>query len=87
MNTISTAIAKAIDAHATELILLVAAVPFLIAYWRTRDQMIGTMLGGIIGGLLTICTKRATTNVENVTVDQTTDAQPPKPAPKMSLDL
>lgn len=68
MKPISNAIARAIDHHATELILFFLSVPFLIAYWLTRDQTIGTLLSGIVGGLLTICTKRAVsaTNVENV---------------------
>lgn len=76
MKTISIAIAKAVDAHMTEIMLCLLAMPFLAVYWKTRDQLIGTVLGGLVGGLLAICQKRvgSTTNVANVeNVESVTD--------------
>jgi len=84
MNTISASIAKAIDAHATELILLTYSIPFVAAYWYTRDQLIGTVLTGLIGGVLAISQKRAasTTNVENVE-KVTVEGDDPDKTPKV----
>lgn len=74
MNKISTSIAAALDHHATELMLLVFSVLFLIAYWKTRDQLIGTVLVALVSAAIAISQKRATatTNVEqadNVKID------------------
>jgi hypothetical protein len=51
-----------------EFILLALCLSLLIAFCYTRDQLIGTTLVTVVGGLLGISTKRAltTTNVANV---------------------
>lgn len=66
MNRITEAVAAALNHHSTELILLVFTIPFLIGYWKTRDQLIGGVMVTLIGAAVGVVTKRAMaqTNVE-----------------------
>lgn len=78
MSRLAEAIAASVNHHSTELILLTFTIPFLIGYWRTRDQLIGGVMVTLIGAAVGVATKRARaqTNVEKaetVNVDQPTE--------------
>lgn len=66
MNRLTDAITAAFAHHSTELILLTFTIPFLIGYWKTRDQLIGGVMVTLIGAAVGVATKRAMaqTNVE-----------------------
>lgn len=68
------AIISMFNHHASELILLTYSIPFLIGYWKTRDQLIGTLAVALVSGAIAIITKRGTQttveNVEQVTVEK-----------------
>lgn len=68
MNRLSNALARAIDRHASELILLIISIPFLIGYWKTRDQLIGTLTIMLVSGAIALMKKQSaqTTNVGNI---------------------
>jgi hypothetical protein len=78
MASISNSIARAVDNHATEMILCALAMPFLGVWVYKPSDLLGSILVGLVGGILAISRKRSTgtTSIENVEgdVDATTTA-------------
>jgi len=65
------------EAFVTEFILLALCLALLAAFCFTRDQLIGTSLVTVVGGLLGISTKRALSSTTVANVEQANVIQPP----------
>jgi hypothetical protein len=82
MTSIPESIAKAIDAHATELIMLFWCIVLFAGYLWKPDQQLLIVLGGATGALYGVAEKRlkrSNTNIGNVEGDVETTTATPEP--------
>lgn len=81
MTRLTHSLAKAVDRHASELILLAISIPYMIGYWKTRDQLLGTLTIMLVSGAIALMKKQnaQTTNVENIETVNTKQTPQEKP--------